>query len=30
MTVSLDEIARFDALAGRWWDPDGPMRPYTA
>jgi 2-polyprenyl-6-hydroxyphenyl methylase / 3-demethylubiquinone-9 3-methyltransferase len=27
MTVSLDEIARFDALAGRWWDPDGPMRP---
>ncbi|HET9020214.1 MAG TPA: bifunctional 2-polyprenyl-6-hydroxyphenol methylase/3-demethylubiquinol 3-O-methyltransferase UbiG, partial [Acetobacteraceae bacterium] len=21
------EIARFDALAGRWWDPDGPMRP---
>ncbi|MCW3472950.1 bifunctional 2-polyprenyl-6-hydroxyphenol methylase/3-demethylubiquinol 3-O-methyltransferase UbiG [Limobrevibacterium gyesilva] len=25
--VSPDEIARFDALAGRWWDPDGPMRP---
>jgi 2-polyprenyl-6-hydroxyphenyl methylase/3-demethylubiquinone-9 3-methyltransferase len=21
------EIARFDALAARWWDPDGPMRP---
>ena len=21
------EVARFDALAGRWWDPDGPMRP---
>ena len=27
MTVSPEEIARFDALAGDWWDPDGPMRP---
>ena len=26
MTVSTEEIARFDALAARWWDPDGPMR----
>ena len=26
-TVSPQEIARFDALAARWWDPDGPMRP---
>jgi 2-polyprenyl-6-hydroxyphenyl methylase/3-demethylubiquinone-9 3-methyltransferase len=26
-TASPEEIARFDALAGRWWDPDGPMRP---
>src|SRR5262245_18048228 len=25
--VSRDEVARFDALAERWWDPDGPMRP---
>jgi len=25
-TVSMGEIARFDALAPRWWDPDGPMR----
>jgi 2-polyprenyl-6-hydroxyphenyl methylase/3-demethylubiquinone-9 3-methyltransferase len=25
--VSAAEIARFDALAGRWWDPNGPMRP---
>jgi 2-polyprenyl-6-hydroxyphenyl methylase/3-demethylubiquinone-9 3-methyltransferase len=25
--VSPDEIARFDALAARWWDPHGPMRP---
>jgi len=25
--VSQDEVARFDALAARWWDPDGPMRP---
>ena len=25
--VSADEVARFDALADRWWDPDGPMRP---
>ena len=26
-TVSETEVARFDALAARWWDPDGPMRP---
>src|ERR1700722_3193108 len=26
-TVSVAEVARFDALAARWWDPDGPMRP---
>ena len=26
-SVSSDEIVRFDALAARWWDPDGPMRP---
>jgi 2-polyprenyl-6-hydroxyphenyl methylase / 3-demethylubiquinone-9 3-methyltransferase len=26
-TVSPAEIARFDALAARWWDPHGPMRP---
>ena len=26
-SVSPGEIARFDALAARWWDPDGPMRP---
>ncbi len=26
-SVSPDEIARFGALAGRWWDADGPMRP---
>ena len=25
--ASPAEIARFDALAGRWWDPNGPMRP---
>jgi 2-polyprenyl-6-hydroxyphenyl methylase / 3-demethylubiquinone-9 3-methyltransferase len=27
MTVSPAEVARFDALARQWWDPDGPMRP---
>jgi 2-polyprenyl-6-hydroxyphenyl methylase / 3-demethylubiquinone-9 3-methyltransferase len=26
-SFSADEIARFDALAERWWDPHGPMRP---
>ena len=26
-SVSPGEIARFDALAARWWDPNGPMRP---
>ena len=27
VTVSPDEVRRFDALAAHWWDPDGPMRP---
>ncbi|HVB69128.1 MAG TPA: bifunctional 2-polyprenyl-6-hydroxyphenol methylase/3-demethylubiquinol 3-O-methyltransferase UbiG [Acetobacteraceae bacterium] len=26
-TISAAEVARFDALAANWWDPDGPMRP---
>lgn len=26
-TVSTAEVARFDALASRWWDPNGPMQP---
>ena len=26
-TVSADEIARFNALATEWWNPNGPMRP---
>ncbi|MDE1906378.1 MAG: bifunctional 2-polyprenyl-6-hydroxyphenol methylase/3-demethylubiquinol 3-O-methyltransferase UbiG [Rhodospirillales bacterium] len=26
-SVIGEEIARFDALAARWWDPHGPMRP---
>jgi len=26
-SVRPDEIARFDALAARWWDKSGPMRP---
>jgi 2-polyprenyl-6-hydroxyphenyl methylase / 3-demethylubiquinone-9 3-methyltransferase len=25
-SVDRDEVARFDALAERWWDPQGPMR----
>jgi 2-polyprenyl-6-hydroxyphenyl methylase/3-demethylubiquinone-9 3-methyltransferase len=25
--VNPDEIARFDQLAARWWDPDGESRP---
>jgi 2-polyprenyl-6-hydroxyphenyl methylase/3-demethylubiquinone-9 3-methyltransferase len=25
--VSAEEVARFSALAPRWWDLDGPMRP---
>ncbi|MEP6899399.1 MAG: bifunctional 2-polyprenyl-6-hydroxyphenol methylase/3-demethylubiquinol 3-O-methyltransferase UbiG [Rhodanobacter sp.] len=25
--VSPEEIARFDQLAARWWDPDGESRP---
>jgi 2-polyprenyl-6-hydroxyphenyl methylase/3-demethylubiquinone-9 3-methyltransferase len=26
-SIEPAEIARFDALAAAWWDPDGPMRP---
>jgi 2-polyprenyl-6-hydroxyphenyl methylase/3-demethylubiquinone-9 3-methyltransferase len=26
-TISPEEVARFNALAAGWWDPDGPMRP---
>jgi 2-polyprenyl-6-hydroxyphenyl methylase/3-demethylubiquinone-9 3-methyltransferase len=26
-TVSAAEVARFDALAGQWWQPNGPMAP---
>jgi 2-polyprenyl-6-hydroxyphenyl methylase / 3-demethylubiquinone-9 3-methyltransferase len=29
-SVLKDEVARFDALAARWWDPSGPMRPLHA
>ena len=28
--ISAAEVARFDALAARWWDPAGPMRPLHA
>lgn len=26
-TMRGEEIAKFDALAARWWDPAGPMKP---
>ncbi|HMK66934.1 MAG TPA: bifunctional 2-polyprenyl-6-hydroxyphenol methylase/3-demethylubiquinol 3-O-methyltransferase UbiG, partial [Stellaceae bacterium] len=26
-SVDSAEVARFDALARRWWDPTGPMAP---
>lgn len=26
-TVDPEEVARFDAMASDWWDPDGPFRP---
>jgi 2-polyprenyl-6-hydroxyphenyl methylase/3-demethylubiquinone-9 3-methyltransferase len=26
-TVSVDEVEKFDRLASRWWDPNGPMKP---
>ena len=26
-SVDDDEVARFSALAARWWDPSGPMAP---
>lgn len=29
-SVSAAEVGRFNALASRWWDPIGPMRPLHA
>ena len=29
-SVIPDEVARFNKLAARWWDPSGPMRPLHA
>lgn len=26
-TVSAEEVRKFDRLAARWWDPNGPMKP---
>jgi 2-polyprenyl-6-hydroxyphenyl methylase/3-demethylubiquinone-9 3-methyltransferase len=26
-TVSAAEVEKFDRLASRWWDPNGPMKP---
>jgi 2-polyprenyl-6-hydroxyphenyl methylase/3-demethylubiquinone-9 3-methyltransferase len=26
-TVSAAEVGKFDRLASRWWDPNGPMQP---
>lgn len=26
-SIDPTEVAKFAALAGRWWDPDGPMAP---
>ncbi|MHA1113794.1 MAG: bifunctional 2-polyprenyl-6-hydroxyphenol methylase/3-demethylubiquinol 3-O-methyltransferase UbiG [Alphaproteobacteria bacterium] len=26
-SVDEDEVARFEAMAETWWDPDGPFRP---
>jgi len=26
-SLDAEEVARFEALAARWWDPDGPMKP---
>ena len=28
--VSIEEVSKFDALAGQWWDPSGPMAPLHA
>ncbi|HEX5786885.1 MAG TPA: bifunctional 2-polyprenyl-6-hydroxyphenol methylase/3-demethylubiquinol 3-O-methyltransferase UbiG [Woeseiaceae bacterium] len=27
LNVDAEELARFDALASRWWDPEGDFRP---
>lgn len=28
--VRQAELAKFEALAQRWWDPDGPQKPLHA
>src|SRR5579859_8251925 len=28
--LDADEIAKFDAIAARWWDPEGEFRPLHA
>ena len=25
--IDVDEVAKFEALAGKWWDPDGDFKP---
>ena len=30
MNIDADEIARFDAIASRWWDPSGEFKPLHA
>jgi 2-polyprenyl-3-methyl-5-hydroxy-6-metoxy-1,4-benzoquinol methylase len=27
LNVDTAELAKFDALASRWWDPEGDFRP---
>jgi 2-polyprenyl-6-hydroxyphenyl methylase/3-demethylubiquinone-9 3-methyltransferase len=27
--VDLPEIEKFDALAHRWWDPNGDFKPFA-
>lgn len=26
-TAAMEEVRKFEALAGAWWDPEGPMKP---
>ena len=28
-TVDLAEIAKFQAMAAEWWDPNGKFKPFT-
>ena len=29
LTVDPSEVAKFEAMAAEWWNPDGKFKPFT-